>query len=42
MILKAIAKMKESFEAEKAEEPEEDPADVALLSEIRDLLKQGR
>jgi large conductance mechanosensitive channel len=38
MILKAIAKMKENAEAEKADEP--DPADVALLKEIRDLLKK--
>ncbi len=42
MILKAISKMKENFEQEKVEEPTEDPADVALLTEIRDLLKQGR
>jgi len=40
MILKAINKMKAAAEEEKAAEPEEDPADVALLSEIRDLLKQ--
>lgn len=40
MILKAIAKMKENAEAEKAAEPEPDPADVALLTEIRDLLKK--
>ncbi|MFK7860190.1 MAG: large-conductance mechanosensitive channel protein MscL [Granulosicoccus sp.] len=40
MILKAIAKMKASFEAEKAAEPEVDPADVVLLTEIRDLLKK--
>jgi len=38
MILKAINKMKEN--AAKEEEEAEDPADVALLSEIRDLLKQ--
>lgn len=42
MILKAIAKMKENAEEEKVEEPAADPADVALLTEIRDLLKQGR
>ncbi len=42
MILKAIAKMKENFEKEKAAEPDPDPADVVLLQEIRDLLKQGR
>lgn len=38
MILKAITKMKENAEAEKAAEP--DSADVVLLTEIRDLLKQ--
>ena len=37
MILKAIAKMKRNSEAEKEAEP--DPADVVLLTEIRDLLK---
>ena len=42
MILKAISKMKANFEQEKVEAPAEDPADVALLTEIRDLLKQGR
>jgi len=36
MILKAITKMK--AEAEKADEP--DPADVVLLTEIRDLLRK--
>jgi len=36
MILKAINKIKASAE------PEADPADVALLTEIRDLLKEGR
>lgn len=40
MILKAIAKMKQNFEAEKADEPVPDPADVVLLTEIRDLLKK--
>ena len=41
MILKAISKMKENFEKEQAEaEPEPDPADVVLLTEIRDLLKK--
>lgn len=38
MILKGISKMKENAEAEKAAEP--DAADVLLLREIRDLLKQ--
>jgi large conductance mechanosensitive channel len=42
MILKAITNMKKKFEHEKAEEPAVAPADVALLTEIRDLLKQGR
>ncbi len=37
MILKAISKMKATAEEEKEAEP--DPADVALLTEIRDLLK---
>ena len=42
MILKAINKMKEAAaEEEAAAEPEADPADVALLTEIRDLLKKG-
>lgn len=40
MILKAIAKMKQNFEAEKAAEPDPDPAEVVLLTEIRDLLKK--
>ena len=41
MILKAISKMKENFEKEQAEaEPAPDPADVVLLTEIRDLLKK--
>ena len=40
MILKAIAKMKENAEAQKAAEPEEVPADIALLTEIRDLLRK--
>jgi len=40
MILKAINKMRANFEEEKVEEPAEDPADVALLTEIRDLLKK--
>ncbi|MFK7890757.1 MAG: large-conductance mechanosensitive channel protein MscL [Granulosicoccus sp.] len=40
MILKAIARMKENFAAEQAAEPEPDPADVVLLTEIRDLLKK--
>ena len=42
MILRAINKMKESAAKEEAAaEPEADPADVALLTEIRDLLKKG-
>ena len=41
MILKAIAKMKENAEAEKAAESQEVPADIALLTEIRDLLRKG-
>lgn len=42
MILKAINKMKESAAKEEAAaEPEADPADVALLTEIRDLLKKS-
>lgn len=42
IILKAINKMKESAAKEEAAaEPEADPADVALLTEIRDLLKKG-
>lgn len=41
MILKAINKMKANFEEEKVEEPAEDPADIALLTEIRDLLKKS-
>ena len=41
MILRAINKMKESAAKEEAAaEPEADPADVALLTEIRDLLKK--
>ncbi|MFK8078076.1 MAG: large-conductance mechanosensitive channel protein MscL [Granulosicoccus sp.] len=42
MILRAINKMKAAAEDEKPVEPEADPADVALLTEIRDLLKQGK
>jgi len=42
MILKMINNMKASFEKEKAAEPEEKPADIELLIEIRDLLKQRR
>ena len=42
LILRAINKMKEAAAKEKEAEPETDPADVALLTEIRDLLKQGR
>lgn len=38
MILKAIAKMKVNAEAEQTKEP--DTADVVLLTEIRDLLRQ--
>lgn len=38
MILKVINKMKKAQE----EEPAADPADIALLTEIRDLLKQGK
>lgn len=42
MILRAINKMKEAAAKEEAAaEPEADPADVALLTEIRDLLKKG-
>ena len=37
MILKALAKMKRNNDAQKDDEP--DAADVALLREIRDLLK---
>lgn len=40
MILKAINKMKENAAAEKEAEPDPDPADVVLLTEIRDLLKK--
>lgn len=40
MILKAITKMKAAYAEEKAAEPEPDPADVVLLTEIRDLLKK--
>lgn len=40
MILKAINKMRARFEDEKVEEAAADPADVALLTEIRDLLKK--
>lgn len=40
MILKAINSMKAQFEAEKVEEPAAPAADVALLTEIRDLLRQ--
>ncbi len=39
MILKAINKMKQNAEAEEKAEP--DAADVALLKEIRDLLKKS-
>jgi len=42
MILKFINKMKAQAEEEKAAEEEPTPEDVQLLSEIRDLLKQGR
>ena len=40
MILKAINKMRAAAGAEDEEEPEEVAADVELLTEIRDLLKQ--
>ena len=40
LILKAINRMKAQFEEEKVEEPEAPAADVALLTEIRDLLQQ--
>ncbi len=40
MILKAINKMRAAAGAEAEEEPEEVAADVELLTEIRDLLKQ--
>jgi large conductance mechanosensitive channel len=43
MIIKALNKAKAKMEAEKEEapaEPEEVPADIALLTEIRDLLKK--
>ena len=38
MILKAINKAKSAYEEEKAAEP--DPADIVLLTEIRDLLSK--
>ena len=40
MILKMINRMKAGAEEEQAAKPEEAPADVQMLSEIRDLLKQ--
>ena len=40
VILKMINKMKANFEQEQAGDAVEDPAEVALLTEIRDLLKQ--
>ena len=40
MILKAINKAKATYEEEKAAEPDPDPADVVLLTEIRDLLSK--
>lgn len=41
MVLKAINRMRQAAEGDKSPEPDkEPPADVALLSEIRDLLKQ--
>jgi len=40
MILKAISKMKEAQAAKEEAEPAADPADVVLLTEIRDLLKK--
>lgn len=43
LLVKAIAKARASFEAEKQLEeaaPAEDPADVTLLREIRDLLQE--
>ena len=45
MIIKALNKAKSLAEKEKEEapaEPEADPADIALLKEIRDLLKENR
>ena len=45
MIIKAINKAKAKMEAEKAEEPAEPeptPADIELLTEIRDLLKEKK
>lgn len=42
MILKMINRMKEQFAKEQVEEEAPAPADVQLLSEIRDLLKSQR
>ena len=39
-LVKAVAKARASFEKEKEAAAEPDPADVALLREIRDLLRQ--
>ncbi len=40
LLVKAVARARATFEKEKAAAPEVDPADVALLREIRDLLRQ--
>ncbi|MBE6040597.1 MAG: large-conductance mechanosensitive channel protein MscL [Clostridiales bacterium] len=44
MIIKALNKAKDAVTKEKEEEaaPEETPADIALLTEIRDLLKEKK
>ncbi len=39
-LVKAVAKARATFEREKEAEAAADPADVALLKEIRDLLRQ--
>lgn len=41
MILKLITGMKRKLDAEKAEQPEEASADIELLTEIRDLLREN-
>ncbi len=40
MVVKVFNTARKKFEAEKAAEPAAPPADVALLTEIRDLLKE--
>lgn len=42
MVIKAMNKVRESFEKKEAATPAAPPADVQLLTEIRDLLKAGR